>query len=167
VFSHLRAAPILMDLKKLPGTIRLKRQIFPEFAIIPLFQHIGNPCEPIDETVGVIKMKQKTGDRRAAVFATTLALAYGAVKGKRLIDRPKESKCGAVGFENDLSGIPVDLLNDLLKPLDEILPQNNRGRCAKVPSLNPLPAHTYFYAGNSKIEGCDKLNIEDCIKRDA
>lgn len=73
----------------------------PPFVVIPMAQHIGQPCSPLVAVGDYVKMGQKIGDSTAPISAPVHASVSGKVIAVEPKLHPNGSKVMSVVIEND------------------------------------------------------------------
>ncbi len=93
----------------------------PQFAYIPMQQHIGAPCEPVVNVGDRVTIGQKIGETGAFVSSTVHASIAGTVKEIKTMYISTGSKTKCVVIEND----GTDEMHESVKGrnLDELSPQ--------------------------------------------
>lgn len=86
----------------------------PQFAYIPLHQHIGAPCDPIVNVGDRVKIGQKIGESGAFVSGSVHASIAGTVKEIKMMFTPTGTKTKCIVIEND----GTDEMDDSLKAKD-------------------------------------------------
>ena len=86
----------------------------PQFAYIPLHQHIGAPCDPIVNVGDRVKIGQKIGESGAFVSGSVHASIAGTVKEIKMMFTPTGTKTKCIVIEND----GTEEMDDSLKGKD-------------------------------------------------
>ena len=88
------------DKKELSASVALQRLEKPKQVIIPMSQHIGNPCTPLVAVGDVVKKGQKIGDGEGLCVPV-----HASVSGKVVAVEPRRHPNGSqvlsVVIEND------------------------------------------------------------------
>ncbi|WP_409228272.1 electron transport complex subunit RsxC [Gudongella sp. SC589] len=136
----------------------------PQFAYIPLHQHIGAPCDPVVNVGDRVTIGQKIGESGAFVSGTVHASIAGTVKEIKMMYTPTGAKAKCVVIEND----GTDEMHESVKGrnLDDLSPQEIIG-LVKESGITGMggagfPAHVKFSIPEDKKIDTVILNGAEC-----
>ena len=136
----------------------------PQFAYIPLHQHIGAPCDPVVNVGDRVTIGQKIGESGAFVSGTVHASIAGTVKEIKMMYTPTGGKAKCIVIEID----GTDEMHDSIKgkSLDDLSPQEIIG-LVKESGITGMggasfPAHVKFSIPEDKKIDTIILNGAEC-----
>ncbi|HZH93658.1 MAG TPA: electron transport complex subunit RsxC, partial [Tissierellaceae bacterium] len=136
----------------------------PQFAYIPLHQHIGAPCDPVVNVGDRVTIGQKIGESGAFVSGTVHASIAGTVKEIKMMYTPTGGKAKCIVIEND----GTDEMHESIKgkSLGDLSPQEIIG-LVKESGITGMggasfPAHVKFSIPEDKKIDTIILNGAEC-----
>ncbi|WP_422486242.1 electron transport complex subunit RsxC [Gudongella sp. DL1XJH-153] len=152
------------EFKELAESKPIEVAEIPQFAYIPMHQHIGAPCEPVVNVGDRVTIGQKIGETGAFVSGTVHASIAGTVKEIKMMYTPTGAKSKCVVIEND----GTDEMHESAKGrnLDELSPQDIIG-LVKDNGITGMggasfPAHVKFSIPDGKKIDTVILNGAEC-----